>query len=504
MPPAERSRGLHRHRRFVQLVFLAVFFVLLTLTVWPLGHVFLGAFLTADPLIALSTLAGGVWLAPMALALLVLASPLVLGRAFCGYVCPMGTIVELTSVSPETGSRLPARFRQALRKTPLFILVGSAGLLVFGSGTFLVLDPLALLTRSSTTLLYPLADRVIRLVGDVAYLAAPLRVPVDVVTSALTGRLVFSHPLVFGMQLGIFAMLVGILALSRLEARLWCRHLCPLGALLGLVGRAAVSGRVVDADACISCGTCARVCPLDAVGEDFHSTDASRCQLGLECADSCPVGAISFGPRPRKVMYSPSRRALLGSSALALLGGFFTFTALGRAQPPPTLIRPPGARDRDSFLALCSRCGQCMKVCPMNVLQPQGPGAGLESLFTPHMDFRRASCYWGCNECGKVCPTGAIQALTLPVKRRTTIGRAYIDRNRCIPWAEARTCLVCQELCPVPDKAVVLKRAEVLAPDGRKVRLGRPEVVTERCIGCGVCEENCPAATGSAVLVRGI
>ncbi len=135
------------------------------------------------------------------------------------------------------------------------------------------------------------------------------------------------------------------------------------------------------------------------------------------------------------------------------------------------------------------------------MLQPAVYAAGLEGVFTPQMDFRVGPCEWSCNECGKVCPTGAIRPLALAAKRRTAIGRAYIDRNRCIPWADYKTCLVCQELCPVPEKAIVINTAEVVTPDGKRVKLGRPEVVADRCIGCGVCENACPVAFERAIQV---
>jgi len=135
------------------------------------------------------------------------------------------------------------------------------------------------------------------------------------------------------------------------------------------------------------------------------------------------------------------------------------------------------------------------------VLQPTVFSAGWEGVFTPRMDYRVAACEWSCNECGKVCPTGAIEQLTLPAKRKTVIGRAYIDKNRCIPWSDYKTCLVCQELCPVPKKAIVINTAEVTSPDGAKLTLGRPEVVAERCIGCGVCQSVCPVANRAAVEV---
>ena len=157
-----------------------------------------------------------------------------------------------------------------------------------------------------------------------------------------------------------------------------------------------------------------------------------------------------------------------------------------------------------------------MKVCPTNVIQPAVFDAGVEGFFTPQMDFRRGYCDWNCNECGKVCPTQAIRELTLEEKRLKVIGRAYIDRNTCIPWSEGRDCLVCQELCPTPEKAIVFdtgggkgrRRAgsgagsDAGSGAGQHAGVKLPSVVPERCIGCGICEYNCPVANEVAIRVR--
>jgi polyferredoxin len=497
---ARRRRGIHGHRRLIQVLFLALFLGLLTLTVWPLGRVFLGAFLVVDPLMALNSAVGGVVRWEMLLSVALLLSPLVLGRAFCGYVCPLGTVIEVTG--PRQQLPGPRRGHEWVRRLPPFVLVAVLGFILLGSAAFLVFDPLSLLTRSATTLLFPALDRLARLAGDVLYLAPPLRGAVDAVTSVLTGRIIFAHPLAFALQLGIFGMFAGIVSLSWVERRLWCRHLCPLGALLGLVGRFAIVGRVVDQSRCVGCRRCEAVCPLDAVRDGGLSTDPSRCQFGLECADACPEAAISIGLRSRKTVYDPSRRALLAAGATALVGGFFLFTGLARAERVVYLVRPPGSRPENRFLGLCSRCGQCMKVCPTNVIQPAVLVAGIEGIMTPHMDFEHGYCDYSCNECGKVCPTGAIEKLALEVKRSTVIGRAYIDKNRCLPWADATNCLVCQELCPIPDKAIVFIEEAATAPTGGLVAVKRPVVVAERCIGCGICENNCPVGHEAAVRVR--
>lgn len=500
----QRRRGLHRFRRVVQLAFLAAFLGLLFMSVRPLGQLYVSAFLVTDPLIALNSALHGLWLAPMWIAVVLLLAPVVAGRAFCGYVCPMGTLIERTSPKPTRGSRLPGPVRARLRLVPLLVLAACAGLALFAVGAFLFFDPLSLLTRTATVILFPLLDRVISVVSDVAYLAPPLRGTVDAVTNVLAGRLVFNHPLVYDLSVVALAVFGTVLATSWLEPRLWCRHLCPLGALYGTVGRAAVFGRVVDAQKCTSCGACARVCPLDAVGEDFHSTDTSRCQLCLACADACPTDAIRLGARPRKQSYSPSRRALLGTFGVAALTGFFTFTGLPRVARANDLIRPPGARAEADFLALCSRCGQCMKVCPTNGLQPTVTKAGLEGFLTPELTYAIGSCDWVCNECGKVCPTGAIRPLTLETKHKTKIGIASIDKNRCIPWAHYNSCIVCQEMCPVADKAIGLRTAQVVSPAGKKMTLQQPEVLRDRCIGCGMCENHCPAPGGTAIKVRAV
>jgi len=514
MPPpvrsAARPRSLHRYRRQFQIVFLLLFLGLLTLTFWPLGTIFLGGFLLADPLLAINSVANGVIRWELLLAIPVLISPLFIGRAFCGYVCPMGFMVEL--FGPRKERHPGAVSRGILRRVPLFTLVTVFFLILFGSAVFLVFDPLSLFTRTATTLVYPAVDRGLRLAGDALYLAPPLRDGVDSVTGVLTGRLVFANGLTYTLQLVMLATFVGILAVSWWERRLWCRHLCPLGALLGLVGRAAVCGRVVDERACSSCEACTAACPMDAVRDGGVSTDCSRCQLGLECADACSRGAIRWGRRPRKQYeFDPSRRALLKASGLAFVGGFFLFTGLGRIQRNVRLIRPPGARMELDFLSTCARCGQCLKVCPTNVIQPAVFDAGIEGFFTPQMDFRRAYCDWNCNECGKVCPTQAIRELSLEQKRLKVIGRAYIDRNTCIPWAENRDCLVCQELCPTPTKAIVFRSEAVEQPtgtagtgsgSGQTATVKLPFVVPELCIGCGICEFNCPVANEAAIRVR--
>jgi polyferredoxin len=515
-----RRKGIHRYRRLFQVFFFLLFLALLTLTFWPLGTLLMSAFLLADPLLALNSVANGILRWEFLLAVPVLLSPLFVGRAFCGYVCPLGFVIEL--FGPRRERHPGQRARGVLRRVPLVGLVVVLVLILFGSAVFLVFDPISIFTRTATTLVYPALDRGLRLAGDILYLASPFQGGVDSVTEALTGRLVFASGLAYRLQLTMLVMFVAILAFSWIERRMWCRHLCPLGALLGLVGRMAPFGRVIDDRACTACGVCAAACPMDAVRDGGHSTDCSRCEAGLECADACEQGAIRWGRRPRKQhVHDPSRRALLKAGGLAVVGGFFLYTGLGRIQRKTYLVRPPGALSELEFLATCARCAQCMKSCPTNVIQPAVFDAGAEGFMTPQMDYRRAYCEWTCNECGKVCPTQAIHELPPEEKQRKVIGRAFIDRNTCIPWAEGRDCLVCEELCPVPEKAIVFgsgtapggtqgqsggeSGAESAGPNGAAETFVKlPSVVPSRCIGCGICEYNCPVNNGAAIRVRSL
>ena len=114
---------------------------------------------------------------------------------------------------------------------------------------------------------------------------------------------------------------------------------------------------------------------------------------------------------------------------------------------------------------------------------------------------RLGYCSFSCNACGQVCPTGAIPPLSLEEKRQAVIGLAYIDENRCIPWADANDCIVCEEMCPVPQKAIRLEEQEVLNGRGESVTVQRPRVIRDLCIGCGICETKCPLIGPAAIRV---
>ncbi|HOK45469.1 MAG TPA: 4Fe-4S dicluster domain-containing protein [Bryobacteraceae bacterium] len=214
----------------------------------------------------------------------------------------------------------------------------------------------------------------------------------------------------------------------------------------------------------------------------------------------------AFFRPPRQERLDLSRRALLlaavsgaGAASVARIGA-----TEGRHNFSPALIRPPGAVAEDEFLARCVRCGECMRVCPTNALQPARGEGGWTALWTPVLNMKTGYCEYECNLCSQVCPTHAIESLTLEQKQKVRIGTAFFDRNRCLPYASARTCIVCEEHCPTPKKAIWFEEVSVLRPDGQRITVKQPRVDLELCTGCGICENKCPIADERGVRVTSV
>jgi ferredoxin len=223
----------------------------------------------------------------------------------------------------------------------------------------------------------------------------------------------------------------------------------------------------------------------------------------LDCVPVCSRAGQHFKGHFKAAAwqpYDPSRRQFFASTAAAVAAvGLFAVEPVSR-RGHPRLIRPPGAQS-PSFISQCIRCGICIRACPTSGLQPSQDEAGVAGLWSPILVPRLGHCDYTCNACGQVCPTEAIPPLPLEQKRQAVIGHAYIDRNRCLPWADNITCLVCEEMCPLPDKAIKLEDVTVTATDCAQIPVRLPHVLRDRCVGCGICENRCPLAGESAIKV---
>jgi MauM/NapG family ferredoxin protein len=228
----------------------------------------------------------------------------------------------------------------------------------------------------------------------------------------------------------------------------------------------------------------------------------------MDCDDLCPRNAVHFGFLKKQPIAGMDlgKRRVIGSILTGLIAvPLMRITPLAKAGvSDPKLIRPPGSLEEKEFLRRCVKCGECMKVCITNGLQPTLLDAGLEGIWSPVLVPRIGYCEYRCTLCGQVCPTGAIKRLELPEKNKVKIGLAMIDKGRCLPHAHATQCIVCEEVCPTPKKAIWFEQVMVRNREGKERILKLPRVDLELCIGCGLCETKCPVLGQPAIYVTSV
>ena len=464
-------------------------------------------FLDADPLIFITTVLSSRSLDHIPyLAIMIIIATVLLGRFFCGWLCPLGALNNLA------GSLRRWRFRAAPRnwhRLKYYILIFLFVSALFSLQLVGILDPLSLLIRSFSLSVYPLISYATGATFDTFY---GLNVPVLVsVTEAIYG---FLKKVILPFQQPFFlqSVFVGllfflVLGLNLVERRFWCKYLCPLGAFLGLLSRYAVLKRTVS-EGCDSCGACGAVCQGNAVPDEKKDWKNTECMLCMNCDDVCPKNAVRFGftGKLSAAAMDLGKRRVVGSILTGVIAvpllriSPITKTSYG----DPKLIRPPGSLDEKAFLSRCVKCGECMKVCITNGLQPTLLEAGLEGIWSPVLVPRIGYCEFRCTLCGQVCPTGAIRKLDMEEKAKIRIGLAMIDKGRCLPYAHATPCIVCEEVCPTAKKAIWFEKTIVRNRDGKELVLKQPRVDLELCIGCGICEAKCPVIGQPAITVTNV
>lgn len=492
-------RVIGKARRIIQAACFVAFLALFLYVCWPydVRHhaearaareiVEAEAFLALDPLVSISTaIAARAWVWSLAWAGVLLAVCLVIPRGFCAYVCPFGTLLDLFNwAAGKRVKRLHVKLRGWWVHLRYYLLAG------------------VLASAACGVLLTGFVAAIPVFARGMVYLAAPLQM-------GLVKGWYLIPPMHAGhyLSVGLFVLTLG---LGLLATRFWCRYLCPSGAVFSVANLLRLTERKVTS-ACVKCGKCVRACPFDAIKADFTTRpfDCTCCQI---CVRVCPVSAIEFRPRfafaqgdapdgPRVTRHASrvsdgplSRRGFaagLGSGLAAALG----VRALRGAPPDYPPLRPPGSVPEPEFLRMCVRCGECLKACPYNAIQPMGFEGGFECLWTPQVVPDWVGCEPKCNNCGQVCPTGAIRALPLAEKRAARIGLAVVNEATCLPHLGTEACQMCFDECRAAGyDAIEFVRVHVeLDENGLPIEgsgFSAPVVLADKCNGCGLCQSRC-------------
>ena len=434
------------------------------------------------------------------------ALTLVFGRVYCSVICPLGVMQDI--ISWISGRRRKKKFRFSWSPAKSWLRYGVLALFILalaaGAGSVVaLLAPYSSYGRIASNLFAPVYRWGNNLL---AYFAE------RVDSYAFYETSVWLKSLPTFIIAALTFIIIAILAWR--NGRTYCNTICPVGTVLGFLSRFSLLRITVDPDKCTSCGLCSRQCKASCLNGKEHTVDYSRCVSCMDCIGVCRHGAISYrrpvkkkaaGPKVEKAQVDNARRSFLAGSAVLAASATLKaqekkvdggLAVLQDRQIPvrETHIIPPGAVDARNFARHCTACQLCVSVCPNGVLRPS---ADLERLMQPEMSYERGYCRPECTKCGEVCPAGAIHPLTVAEKSSTRIGHAVWVRKNCIPLTDGVECGNCARHCP--SGAILMVPSDKDRPDSVKI----PAINPERCIGCGACENLCPARPFSAIYVEG-
>jgi polyferredoxin len=490
-------------------------------------------FLLADPFVAAMTLLsthtvyrGLLW------SLGLLGVTLVFGRVFCGWICPFGTLHHFA------GWLFPSRYgkgnkrvesnktytRQRVKYYLMYFFLAAA---CTGSAIGGLFDPICIAVRAIGLAVIPAAQYVATALNTLVGLTGirALQVASDGGQDFLAGTVWQEKQFYFHQTWLVGSLFIAILFMNRFIPRFWCRVLCPLGAFLGVFARFALFGMEKDHSKCTDCNLCLVHCQGADSPQGGVKWRQDECHMCMNCENACPEDVIKFRflPNRKSAITAPDtgrRTAIATAAAGAALLPVTRVADVIDANYDHRVIRPPGSVPEKEFLERCIRCAECMKVCPNNALHPAFFESGIEGMWTPILIPRIGYCEHSCVLCGQVCPTGAIQKITEEQKlgvgqKAISIGTAFYDLGRCLPWSMATPCIVCEEFCPTSPKAIWVEEADVprrlpIASEGggdpkmETVHVQRPHVDPSLCIGCGACEKVCPVQDKPAVYVTSV
>ena len=433
--------------------------------------------------------------------IVLVALTLIFGRIYCSVICPLGIFQDIIAAANRKRNHFSySPEKRILRYGMLAVFIGC---FFAGIGAVVsILEPYSSFGRIATHLFKPLyqwANNLLALIAErvdsYAFYDA------EVWLKSLPTLLI------------ALATVVLLLVLAFRHGRTYCNTICPVGTLLSFLSRFSWFKISFDADKCKNCGKCSRNCKAACIDFKTHSVDYSRCVVCGNCLEQCSFDALHYchpiKPQPAKKPAAESvdkgKRAFLGSVALTAVatavaqgkkkvdGGL---AAIEKRKEPTrqTIVTPPGSVSLAHFTKHCTACQLCVAQCPNEVLRPT---TEFSNFMQPHMSYERGFCRPECHRCSEVCPAGAILPISLEEKSSTQIGRAVWIADNCLPATDGVSCGNCARHCPTGAIYMV-----PLDPDDEN----SPEVpaVNEaRCIGCGACENSCPARPFAAIYVEG-
>ena len=459
-----------------------------------------------------------------------IALPLLLGRIYCSVICPLGVMQDAIAWFNKKKNKYsysPAK--NGIRYTFLvltgILLVSNLGWL---AGMLLPYSTYGRIVGSVLAPVYKIGNNFLAQVAE--NYGSYAIYEVDVWLKSIPT-----------LVIAIVAWVI-IAVMAWKGGRTWCNTICPVGTLLGVLSKNIYLRPVFDTNKCNSCGLCARNCKSACIDSKNHTVDMSRCVMCGNCIENCNKSALSLAngttclqpsaatntcnteKKTEKVekVVDESRRAALASTAL--LAG----TAVLKAQENKTdggfavieekkkpkrekLITPPGSLSIRNLRSHCTACQLCIDSCPNDVLRPS---SSLDRFMQPEVSFERGYCRPECNRCSDVCPTGAIQPITIEARTAIQVGHAVWIKENCIPVTDEKPCGLCARKCPAQAIQMVPLQSGVYLDghrwkdaDGQEIPREKllliPVVNEEKCIGCGACENLCPSRPFSAIYVEG-
>ena len=439
--------------------------------------------------------------AVLALNFIVIAFLLVLtvacGRIYCSIICPLGIMQDIFGWVGKKAKKNRYTYSKAISWLRYGVLAIFIVALVAGVGTIVqLLAPYSAFGRIATNLLQPVYQAGNNVLASIAE---------HYDSYAFYQSEIWLRSVVSFIIAGVTLVTLGVLAWR--NGRTYCNTICPVGTLLGMLSRLSFLKINFDVEKCKNCSLCTKNCKASCIDYKTHTVDATRCVVCGDCMKVCKHGALKYDHaafHDKQHQTDSSKRSfllastLLATAALAQdkkkVDGGLAEIQDKVAPSRQTPLTPPGSLSAQNMALRCTGCQLCISECPNQVLRPSDD---LMHLMQPVMSYERGYCRPECNRCSEVCPAGAIKPIQKEEKASTQIGHAVWIKKNCIPLTDGVECGNCARHCPTG--AIEMVPSDPDDDESPYV----PAVNEARCIGCGACENLCPARPFSAIYVEG-